>query len=762
MSHWQAAASPSPLSVQQHHYNRSQEALVDDIGSAFELPPQSPVFDFEDFLTDPTTTTMNSTSHLSTSTTSTSVSDHHLDHPPSNLWNNWEAPSPSQAHQPINPFASNISGISQSFSNSIGTPAAQGSPALSPYRSSPSHPIRPYKPQDAMNISPQSTMTNAFLPQQQLQQQLSQYTLTQPSSYQPSSASFSDYELAISATAIPRENDVDMFHNNAATAPGKLDAHPLYHAFGRMPYGDSLHGNSQQDQYLGYTHDSINHSLLPAARIELQQRQFIPRRDSSVPPYATDYATSLSVARSNANAAVFAASAPNPPTFSNPGSFSPSSSPRSIDGYSVARSSPSIPPASPQLFTPSTPGEQFAAPPSHFSASPHQFTSLSPTFTSASPITFVNQTTHYTTSSATAHSDDPNSSGSQESTASEDSRLRKRRRVLLTDAEDDSDEKRSDDIPIKSELRPPKQAPSMWQVYFADWLQDHKARQPQDKLNVAQAAKEAGQLYKTLSAEAKEDLKRRVQQEKESRERRLTAWQRTLTPADIKRENKFRAAQRKAGLSRRANIKDPNAPKKPLSAYFMFLARIRSDPLLVEEVFGGETETTRQSVLAAQRWREMSDEEKKPFLTQAEHDKIQYEALRKIYEEQASMSERGSRSPARKQMTGTGYIVPQHSGTSEDLTAAIMSARPSMSEPDAIRMVAYDPEATISARKVNTRATPMPIFSSSTGTIRRRAARKTARLPGSGDGLARSYPHAADSGAESAESDDEWVPGKSI
>lgn len=108
-----------------------------------------------------------------------------------------------------------------------------------------------------------------------------------------------------------------------------------------------------------------------------------------------------------------------------------------------------------------------------------------------------------------------------------------------------------------------------------------------------------------------QDLKRRVQAEKENRERRLAAWQRTLTPADIKRENKFRAAQRKAGLSRRANIKDPNAPKKPLSAYFMFLARIRSNPVLVQEVFGNETETTRQSVLAAQRWREMSDEEKK-------------------------------------------------------------------------------------------------------------------------------------------------------
>jgi hypothetical protein len=104
-----------------------------------------------------------------------------------------------------------------------------------------------------------------------------------------------------------------------------------------------------------------------------------------------------------------------------------------------------------------------------------------------------------------------------------------------------------------------------------------------------------------------------VQLEKDIRERRLNAWQRTLTPEDIKRENRFRAAQRKAGLSRRANIKDPNAPKKPLSAYFMFLARIRSDPALVYEVFGDETETTRQSVLAARRWREMSDEEKKVY-----------------------------------------------------------------------------------------------------------------------------------------------------
>ena len=105
--------------------------------------------------------------------------------------------------------------------------------------------------------------------------------------------------------------------------------------------------------------------------------------------------------------------------------------------------------------------------------------------------------------------------------------------------------------------------------------------------------------------------KRMSQAAKDAREKELAAYMRTLTPDDIKRENAFRTAQRKAGKSRKANMKDPNAPKKPLSAYFMFLQRIRSDPELVKEVFGDETETTKQSVLAAAKWRSMTDDERK-------------------------------------------------------------------------------------------------------------------------------------------------------
>jgi len=52
-------------------------------------------------------------------------------------------------------------------------------------------------------------------------------------------------------------------------------------------------------------------------------------------------------------------------------------------------------------------------------------------------------------------------------------------------------------------LRPPKLAPSAWQLYFTDWIQKQQASGTR-KLNVAQAAKEAGQEYALLSLAEKE------------------------------------------------------------------------------------------------------------------------------------------------------------------------------------------------------------------------------------------------------------------
>ncbi|KAK0557683.1 hypothetical protein OC846_000250 [Tilletia horrida] len=186
--------------------------------------------------------------------------------------------------------------------------------------------------------------------------------------------------------------------------------------------------------------------------------------------------------------------------------------------------------------------------------------------------------------------------------------------------------------PMKSLLKPPKQAPSAWQIFFTAELHKIKSETPGERLNVAHVAREAGQRYAALPESTKAEFQRQSQLAKEQWERDMESWKASLTPEDIKRENLFRAAQRKAGKSRKGNLKDPHAPKKPLSAYFLFLRAIRASPEMTQEVFEGEQETTKQSVLAAAKWRQLSEDEKRPYLVRAEADKARYEQLRKDYD----------------------------------------------------------------------------------------------------------------------------------
>lgn len=166
--------------------------------------------------------------------------------------------------------------------------------------------------------------------------------------------------------------------------------------------------------------------------------------------------------------------------------------------------------------------------------------------------------------------------------------------------------------PTKSHLKPPKQAHSAWQLFFTDRLNEAKANsEPASKLNVAHVAKDAGELYKHIPPEMKAHYAKRAEEARKEYHKALEAWKATLTPEDIKLENAFRAGQRKAGKSRKGNMKDTNAPKKPLSAYFLFLKAIRTSGELTKRVFEGEGETTKQSMIAAKRWRSFDDEQKK-------------------------------------------------------------------------------------------------------------------------------------------------------
>ncbi|KAG6835373.1 hypothetical protein H0H93_002059 [Arthromyces matolae] len=195
--------------------------------------------------------------------------------------------------------------------------------------------------------------------------------------------------------------------------------------------------------------------------------------------------------------------------------------------------------------------------------------------------------------------------------------------------------------------RPP---PSAWQLYFVDWM----GRNPQgdSRLNIAQAAKQAGREYATLSNEAKEassfyltrgdDLTvlgqpyRRLAQAAKERYDREGAM--TAISDDFYRDvtGTFNSSQWRISHDRRSRevrLKDVNAPKKPLGAFFLFLQEIRGNSQMAKDVFQDETETMRQSVQAAAKWRSMTEDERQPYLTLAEKEKKEYEAARKVYDE---------------------------------------------------------------------------------------------------------------------------------
>ncbi|KAF7980582.1 hypothetical protein HWV62_37763 [Athelia sp. TMB] len=186
-------------------------------------------------------------------------------------------------------------------------------------------------------------------------------------------------------------------------------------------------------------------------------------------------------------------------------------------------------------------------------------------------------------------------------------------------------------LPNKTLLRPLKPSPSAWQLYFTDWISRRQATNTTRKLNIAQAAKEAGQEYALLKDAERKPYKQRSQILKEAHEHEFDSYMRTSTPNYSK--HLFRTAQDTTGRVRNKDIKDLKQPKKPHSAYFLFLQNIRANPRLMQEVYGSETDVTKQSMLASAKWRSMTDDERKLFLTQYEREKLDYEIMHRLYEE---------------------------------------------------------------------------------------------------------------------------------
>ncbi|KAL2323930.1 hypothetical protein Fmac_022988 [Flemingia macrophylla] len=96
---------------------------------------------------------------------------------------------------------------------------------------------------------------------------------------------------------------------------------------------------------------------------------------------------------------------------------------------------------------------------------------------------------------------------------------------------------------------------------------------------------------------------------------------------------------KKAKVEKGKKVKDPNMPKRPPTAFFAFLDDFRKS---FKEANPDSKDVKRVSKEAGEKWKSMTDEEKKPYLDKVAELKAEYEKAMESYKAGENEDQAGS------------------------------------------------------------------------------------------------------------------------
>ncbi|CAE7252358.1 SSRP1 [Symbiodinium natans] len=174
---------------------------------------------------------------------------------------------------------------------------------------------------------------------------------------------------------------------------------------------------------------------------------------------------------------------------------------------------------------------------------------------------------------------------------------------------------------------------------FGSWLAEHRA-ELQKEVGPGKPGSEvpklAGVRWKTLSEATKATYQKKFEVAKAKYEKDMAAF---LAAGGEKKSGKRKAE--KPGKKK----KDPDAPKKPAGgAYGCFLAKNRA--AFAEECKGKPV--TAVTKLASERWKKVSEDQKKIFQKEYEAKKAEYAEAMKSYVPHSNDDEDAEEKPAKK------------------------------------------------------------------------------------------------------------------
>merc|ERR1712093_17053 len=181
----------------------------------------------------------------------------------------------------------------------------------------------------------------------------------------------------------------------------------------------------------------------------------------------------------------------------------------------------------------------------------------------------------------------------------------------------------------KRVLHPPKPINSAWVLYFKQKLADLPK---EEKKNVTELSTRYAADFRALSGSERAKIDAELEEYKTKYEAELAAWKETVPPEMIEQENEFRRMQRKTS-KKKANprlMRDPTKPARPLNGYVRWSNEVRSDPEKRREIIGirelTDIPAVEQVKKMAEVWREMGEEQKRPYVEAFNAEKQQYDA----------------------------------------------------------------------------------------------------------------------------------------
>lgn len=183
--------------------------------------------------------------------------------------------------------------------------------------------------------------------------------------------------------------------------------------------------------------------------------------------------------------------------------------------------------------------------------------------------------------------------------------------------------------------------------FFSQSLREEVKKTGENTGGIEGLAKLAGQRWKELSDTAKKPFEEQAAADKERYQRELASGL-TVTPRKSKKEKK-----------KSKDEKDPNKPKRANSAYLYFSADFRKS----KDAQG--VKHTDIMKLAAQKWKDLSDSEKKKYFDMEKKDKDRYKKEMESYKPK-TLSKKSPKPAKASKATKASSPSQDSEGSNED------------------------------------------------------------------------------------------------